>query len=179
MLIPRTVVPNLTVPTLQHGEFNLNQNAKNKFNLIVFYRGLHCPLCANYLTELSNLATEFKKRDVKIIILSSDDKDRTQQMADKIKVNPECVFGYNLKLADAKKWGLYISEGRGKTSIGIEEPAKFSEPGVFIIRDDQTLYYGSTQTMPFARPIFKDLLGAIDFAISKNYPARGEYTGSV
>ncbi len=39
--------------------------------------------------------------------------------------------------------------------------------------------YGSTQTMPFARPIFKDLLGAIDFAISKNYPARGEYTGSV
>ncbi|MFN5132845.1 MAG: AhpC/TSA family protein, partial [Candidatus Fonsibacter sp.] len=36
-----------------------------------------------------------------------------------------------------------------------------------------------TQTMPFARPIFKDLLGAIDFAISKNYPARGEYTGSV
>ncbi|MEY3393484.1 MAG: hypothetical protein RL498_408, partial [Pseudomonadota bacterium] len=26
---------------------------------------------------------------------------------------------------------------------------------------------------------FKDLLAAIDFAINKNYPARGEYIGSV
>jgi len=33
--------------------------------------------------------------------------------------------------------------------------------------------------MPFARPAFTDLLGAIDFAISKDYPARGEYTGAV
>ena len=179
MLIPRTIVPNLLFPTLQHGDFNLSQHAKNKFNLIVFYRGLHCPLCANYLTELSNLTEEFKKRDVKIIILSSDQKDRAQQMADKIKMNPQIVMGYDLKLIDAKKWGLYISAGRGKTSIGIEEPTKFSEPGVFITREDQTLYYGSTQTMPFARPIFKDLLAAIDFAINKNYPARGEYTGSV
>lgn len=100
-------------------------------------------------------------------------------MASKINVNPDIAFGYDLKLSDAKKWGLYISEGRGKTSIGIEEPAKFSEPGVFIIKADQTLYYGNTQTMPFARPLFKDLLGAIDFAIAKDYPARGEYTGAV
>ena len=33
--------------------------------------------------------------------------------------------------------------------------------------------------MPFARPSFQDLLGAIDFAIAKDYPARGEYTGEV
>jgi hypothetical protein len=33
--------------------------------------------------------------------------------------------------------------------------------------------------MPFARPQFQELLGAIDFAIAKNYPARGEYSGAV
>lgn len=179
MLIPRTKVPNLIFPTLAHGEFDLSKHAESKFNLIVCYRGLHCPLCTNYLTELSNLSAEFKKRDVSITILSSDSKDRTEQMARKINVNSEIVFGYDLKLSDAKKWGLYISEGRGTTSIGIEEPAKFSEPGVFIIKADQTLYYGNTQTMPFARPLFKDLLGAVDFAIAKDYPARGEYTGAV
>ena len=57
--------------------------------------------------------------------------------------------------------------------------ALFSDPGVFLVRPDGTLYYGSTQTMPFARPAFQDLLGAIDFAISKDYPARGEYSGDV
>jgi hypothetical protein len=88
-------------------------------------------------------------------------------------------FGYQLPLSVAKEWGLYISEGIGKTSIGVEEPKLFPEPGVFLIKPDQTLYYGSVQTMPFARPSFTDLMMAIDFAISKNYPARGEYTSAV
>ena len=86
---------------------------------------------------------------------------------------------YGLGLQTARSWGLYISAGRGATSIGIEEPALFSEPGVFLIKPDGTLYYGSTQTMPFARPQFQDLLGAIDVAIAKDYPARGEYAGPV
>ena len=74
----------------------------------------------------------------------------------------------------AREWGLYVSSGRGKTSIGIEEPALFSEPGVFLARPDQTLYYGATQAMPFARPGFADLLGAVKFAVEKDYSARGE-----
>lgn len=60
-----------------------------------------------------------------------------------------------------------------------DKAALFSEPGVLIVRPDGTLYCGSTQTMPFARPSFQDLLGAIDFAVAKDYPARGEYTGSL
>ena len=36
------------------------------------------------------------------------------------------------------------------------------------------LFYGSTQTIPFARPAFWHLLGAVDYAVAKNYPARGE-----
>ncbi|NDH57393.1 MAG: AhpC/TSA family protein, partial [Betaproteobacteria bacterium] len=88
-------------------------------------------------------------------------------------------FGYDLPLSLASHWGLYISQGIGKTSIGVEEPKLFAEPGVFLVRPDHTLYYGAVQTMPFARPSFTDLLVAIDFAISKNYPARGEYVGSL
>jgi hypothetical protein len=88
-------------------------------------------------------------------------------------------FAYGLSLRSARQWGLYISTSRGQTSIGIEEPELFSEPGVFLVRPDGTLYYGAVQTMPFARPQFQDLLGAVDFAISKDYPARGEFTGAV
>jgi hypothetical protein len=29
------------------------------------------------------------------------------------------------------------------------------------------------------RPHFDELLAALDFALEKNYPARGEYTGAV
>jgi peroxiredoxin len=148
------------------------------FDLLVFYRGLHCPICAKYLLELERLAPDFAQRGVQVVAISSDDEDRAKQMADKVKASG-VKFAYGLSLASARQWGLYISTSRGKTSIGIEEPALFSEPGVFIVRPDGTLYYGAVQTMPFARPAFQDLVGAIDFAVAKDYPARGEYTGAV
>lgn len=148
------------------------------FDLVVFYRGLHCPICAKYLMELERLMPEFQKRDVQVVAVSSDNAERGQAMADKIKAEHLRV-GYDLSLPSARQWGLYISASRGQTSIGIEEPELFSEPGVFIVRPDGTLYYGSKQTMPFARPQLQDLVGAIDFAVAKDYPARGEYTGSV
>ena len=37
----------------------------------------------------------------------------------------------------------------------------------------------AVQTMPLVRPAFTDLLGAIDFAIFKDCPGRGEHTGAV
>lgn len=178
MLMPRQSVPALKVPTLAHGDFTLAEDAATNFTLVVFYRGLHCPICLKYLLELGRLQPEFDKRGVKLIAVSSDGRERSQAMADKLKA-PDLRMGYGLTLASARQWGLYISTSRGVTSIGIEEPPLFSEPGVFIVRPDGTLYYGAVQTMPFARPHFDELLAALDFALAKDYPARGEYAGAV
>lgn len=177
-LIPRQPVPALNVPLVGGGRFVLGASPGSTFDLVVFYRGLHCPICAKYLIELERLMPEYARRGVQVVAISSDTEERGQAMAQKIGAQ-SLRFGHSLSLAAARQWGLYISTSRGKTSIGIEEPALFSEPGVFIVRPDGTLYYGSQQTMPFARPGFQDLLGAIDFAIDKDYPARGEYTGAV
>lgn len=178
MLMPRQPVPALRVPTLAHGDFDLATDAASHFTLVVFYRGLHCPICLKYLLELGRLQPEFDKRGVKVIALSSDGRERAQAMADKLKA-PALRMGHDLGLGTAREWGLYVSTSRGKTSIGIDEPALFSEPGVFIVRPDGSLYYGAVQTMPFARPHFDELLAALDFALEKNYPARGEYAGPV
>lgn len=178
MLMPRQPVPALAVATLAHGDFDLAADAPQNFSLIVFYRGLHCPICTKYLLELARLQPEFERRGVKVIALSSDTPERAQAMGDKLKA-PALRIGYELPLAVAREWGLYISTSRGVTSIGVEEPALFSEPAVYLVRPDGTLYYGAVQTMPFARPHFDELLAAIDFALAKNYPARGEHTGAV
>ena len=177
-LTPRQPVPALNIPLVGGDRYVLGAAPAPTFDLIVFYRGLHCPICAKYLMELERLMPEFEKRGVQVVAVSSDIAERGQAMADKIKAEHLRV-GYELSLQSARQWGLYISASRGQTSIGIEEPALFSEPGVFIVRPDGSLYYGSTQTMPFARPQFQDLLGAVDFAVAKDYPARGEYTGAL
>ena len=178
MLMPRQPVPALRVPTLDHGAYGLVADAPRCLSLVVFYRGLHCPICLKYLLELGRLLPDFEQRGVKVIALSSDTAERARAMADRLKA-PALRIGHGLPLQAARDWGLYISTSRGTTSAGVEEPALFSEPGVFLVRPDGTLYYGAVQTMPFARPHFDELLAAIDFALAKDYPARGEYAGAV
>lgn len=178
MLMPRQKTPDLSLPTLDHGDFDLSSDGSERGTVICFYRGLHCPLCANYLTEFEKKVDDFAERGVKTIAVSSDGEERTRAMADKIGAS-KLRFAYDLSLPKAREWGLYISTSRGKTSIGIEEPALFSEPGLFMVTPEQSLYYGSVQTMPFVRPHFSELVGALDFAIANDYPARGEYQGVV
>uniref|UniRef100_UPI00342C7B88 redoxin domain-containing protein n=1 Tax=uncultured Tenacibaculum sp. TaxID=174713 RepID=UPI00342C7B88 len=46
-----------------------DQNPDN-FTLVVFYRGLHCPLCKKYLQQLKKLLSEFEKRGVNVVAVS-------------------------------------------------------------------------------------------------------------
>lgn len=178
MVMPRQKTPGLVLNTLSHGSFDLDNEAATRGTLVTFYRGLHCPICATYLAELERLTPDFAARGVGTVAVSSDGAGRAADMGAKIKASALRI-AYDLPLSQARDWGLFISSGRGKTSIGIEEPALFSEPGVFLINPDRTLYFATVQTMPFVRPHFSEMLKAIDFAVEKSYPARGEYAGAV
>ena len=85
MLTPRQPVPALQVPTLSHGAYDLHAERPERFSLLVFYRGLHCPICHKYLLELGRLLPEFTRRGVGVIALSSDTAERAlrQQEAER------------------------------------------------------------------------------------------------
>ncbi len=172
VLKTRHAVPELSINTLK-GTWNLVDQHPDNFTMIVFYRGRHCPLCLKYLTELESSLQDFNDAGISVIAISSDDKDRAQQTADMSKLE-NLELGYGLSVESAQAWGLHRSAGRGKTSIGIEEPNEFSEPGLFLIKPDKTLYWSNVSTMPFARPNFKEILGAVKFVVANDYPARGE-----
>jgi peroxiredoxin len=174
-LVPRKAVPLLQVDLAGGGTFDLAREKPAHFTLLVFYRGLHCPICKTQLRELESKLEEFDKRGVAVVAVSSDTKERALQTLEAWGLTRLRV-GYGLDLAAARRWGLFISSGRGMTSAGVEEPARFSEPALYLIRPDGTLYFGSVQTMPFARPHIADILPAIDFVLKNNYPARGEVT---
>lgn len=172
-LMPRQPVPALEVDTLDGGRWKLAAQKPPNFSMIVFYRGLHCPVCRKYTGELNGLIEDFNKRGVSTLVVSTDSKERAEQARTQWGL-PNLTIGYCVSIEKAREWGLYVSTSRGVTSAGIEEPALFAEPGLFLVRPDGTLYWGSVSTMPFARPHFNEILGAIDFALAKNYPARGE-----
>jgi peroxiredoxin len=172
-LLPRKPVPVLEVDTVGGGHWSLAAQNPQNFTMVVFYRGLHCPVCRKYTGELNGMIGDFEKRGVSTVIASTDSKERAADAKEKWGL-PNLTVGYGVPIDTARKWGLYISTSRGMTSAGVEEPPLFAEPGLFLVKPDGTLYWGSVSTMPFARPHFNEIAQAIDFALSKNYPARGE-----
>lgn len=172
-LTPRKPVPALELDTVGGKRWSLAEQKPDHFTMLVFYRGLHCPICRKYTSELNGMAEEFARRGVSILVASTDPKERAEEAKAKWGL-PDLTIGYGVPIDVARQWGLYISTSRGATSTGVEEPPLFAEPGLFLVKPDGTLYWASVSTMPFARPHFGEILQAIDFALSRNYPARGE-----
>ena len=170
---PRQPVPSLEFDTVGGGRWSLGAQKPQNFTMVVFYRGLHCPICRRYTSELNGMIEDYDKRGVSTVITSTDSQERAAEAKQKWGL-PNLTVGYGVSIEKARDWGLYVSTSRGMTSAGIEEPPLFAEPGIFLIKPDATLYWSSVSTMPFARPHFTDIVGAIDFVVSKNYPARGE-----
>ncbi len=173
--LPGNPAPTLTVPTLSGSQFNLAEQSPENFTLVSIYRGYHCPLCHKQLAKLQNNLNDFAKRGVTVVALSCDDKARTQRMADDNNLT-QLTLGYDLPLATAADWGLYLSHGNGKTSVGVDEPDIFCEPGTFLINPDGTLYAAWIQSTPFMRPHTDSMLKTLDFIIDNHYPARGSAT---
>lgn len=172
-LVPRKPVPSLEVPTLDGDVWRLADQTPAKFTMVVFYRGRHCPVCKIYLEDLTKKLGDLSARGVETIAMSTDREDRARDTAAEWALDG-LKIGYDLSVDKAREWGLFVSSSRGKTSLGIEEPALFNEPGFFLVRPDGTLYWSIVQTMPFLRPHFAELVGVLDKIEQMDYPARGE-----
>ncbi|TXD50329.1 MULTISPECIES: peroxiredoxin-like family protein [unclassified Polaribacter] len=168
MIKPRNKAPELKIDLVNDTKWNLQEQNPKNFTLIIFYRGNHCPVCKTQLEELQNKVKDFTERGVNLIAISSN----TEKIAKETHKNwaiDSIPVGYDFPIEEARKWGLFISEG-----INDKEPKHFTEPGLFLIDTENKVYWESIQSMPFGRPAFKDVLNGIDSILEDGYPARGE-----
>ena len=165
---PREQAPPLRLELADGGTWNLRERTPERFTLIVFYRGHHCPVCRKQLTELERRLDEFQRRGVEVIAVSGDTAERAQQSVEEWKLD-RLTVGYGVSEATMREWGLFVS-----SAIKESEPARFNEPALMLIEPDATVYFESIQSMPWARPQLDDVLHAIDYVLENQYPARGE-----
>tara|TARA_R110000764_G_scaffold14855_5_gene42347 strand:- start:1006 stop:1566 length:561 start_codon:yes stop_codon:yes gene_type:complete len=173
-LLPGSKAPVLQLSTLAAPSWDLHEQSPETFTMIVFYRGLHCPKCKQQLEELQSYYARFEEIGVSIIAVSMDSEERAQRTRNEWDI-PNINIGYGLSQDTAEQWGLFLSERVEKKPPALTEPLLFSEPSLFLIQADGTIYSASIQTMPFARPHCADILNAINFIKDKNYPARGTF----
>ena len=166
--MPRQAAPDLSVETVAGETWRLAERTPRTFTMIVFYRGYHCPLCKTYLGELEGMIEGLESRGIDAIAVSGDDRERATATASEWGLDRTTV-GHGLGVETMRDWGLYLSR-----RIRDSEPEIFAEPGLFLVRPDGTLHYAAIISAPFARPRLDDVVKAIDFIVSKDYPPRGE-----
>lgn len=165
---PREQAPELALPLVGGGTFRLADRRPQRFTMVVFNRGLHCPVCQAQLRELDRRLEDLTERGIEVVSVSGEDAERATRMRDEWRIE-RVPLAYGLTEAQMRTWGLFVSRG-----IKDDEPAVFNEPALFLIRPDGTVYYEAILSMPVGRPRLDDLLGGIDFWFANDYPARGE-----
>jgi len=168
--IPNDTMPALEAELVGGGTWRLADEHARALELMVFYHGLHCPACGEWLAELHRLLPDLDQLGVAVIALSCDPRERAEQAARDWDL-PGLRIGYGLDHEDARKAGLYLSEGRGSNpGTGLVEPRVFTEPAVIAAKPDGTLYAAWLQSSPHARPHMPEILAALEYAIAAGLP---------
>ncbi|MBM1815418.1 peroxiredoxin-like family protein [Pseudosulfitobacter pseudonitzschiae] len=137
------------------------------WQLVVVYRGLHCPICKRYLSQLQEMASAFYDQKVEVIVVSADPLEKAQKMVEEQAL--ELPVAYDLSPEQMAQLGLYISDPRSPQ----ETDRPFAEPGTFLVNGDGNLQIVDVSNAPFARPDLDALLRGITFVREKDYPVRG------
>jgi peroxiredoxin len=168
-LIPKTKAPSLSIPRVGGGEWSLADQHPENFLLLIFYRGHHCPICKGYLKKLYGLLGDAAKQGITVFVASGDREERARLSQSEWEID-DLDLGYGMTVAQMNEWGLYLS-----TAIKELEPAVFGEPGLFLIKPDQTIFYAAYNSMPMGRPDLREVIKFVEHVVlEKGYPARGE-----
>ncbi|MBB5724012.1 peroxiredoxin [Loktanella ponticola] len=171
VLTPDTTFPDITVNTLNDESVKVGHpNADNgDWQLVVVYRGKHCPICKSYLTELNGMLDDFAAINVDVLAVSADPEEKAKASANDIGYNG--AIGYDLSPEQMDKLGVYISDPRSPE----ETDRPFAEPATFAVRADGKVHIVDVSNAPFSRPALKSLLDGLKFIRDKDYPVRGTH----
>lgn len=139
---------------------------KDRWNLLVVYRGRHCPRCKRYLNKLSdNLAAWQEHMDVTVVSADGEEK----ALADKAEFGWAFDLCYGLSEPQMRALGLYVSDPLSDA----ETTHRFAEPGTFALRPDGSLMLVDISNGPASRPDLDELLDGMIFNITNDRPVRG------
>lgn len=164
--------PAITVKSLDGADVTLGKPAKGTdWQMIVVYRGRHCPLCTKYLNQLESNKQRLFENKVDLIAVSADSKEQLEDHLKKLEVSFPLYYGLNLD--QMKTLGVYISIPRSDK----ETNHHFAEPAMFVVNEHGNLHVVDLSNNPFVRPDLEQLASGLEWIRNPNnhYPIRGTY----
>jgi len=158
-------MPEITLPTTDGGKARIG-GASDRWKMVVVYRGLHCPICKNYLAKIESLKDQFDALDTDILFVSGDNAEKAKAFADEVELT--LPIAHDLSVEQMKQLGLYVSEPRPS-----ETDRPFPEPGLFVVNEKGQAHIVDVSNAPFVRPEPELIIRGITHIKKNDYPIRG------
>ncbi|MBK1834608.1 peroxiredoxin-like family protein [Roseibacillus ishigakijimensis] len=163
-------LPAITLPLAGGGEATLGQTrSEDVWQIVIIYRGLHCPICHKYLARLEELREDFAKASAEILAVSGDPWEKARTMVEEHDL--KFPVAYDLSIAQMQQLGLYISEPRGPQ----ETDRPFAEPATFALNREGKIQLIELSNTPFNRADLSELLESVEWIDENDYPIRGTH----
>lgn len=157
-------MPVLELPRVGGGTVTIG--GAGRWQMVIVYRGKHCPICKRYLGGLASLAEKIDSLGLEVVAVSADSAEQAGSVVEEVGVT--VPVGYGLTRSQMQDLGLYISVPRPN-----ETDHEFPEPGLFVVNDGGQVQIVDISNAPFARPDLAAILNGIGFIRERGYPIRG------
>ena len=164
--------PDISVTDLEGNNVVLGQpQGDASWQMVVVYRGKHCPLCTKYLNELEAFRERLVELAVDIVAVSADSREQLLAHSEKLEVGFPLTYG--LSQEQMQTLGVYISLPRSEQ----ETDHNFSEPALFVVNEEFNIQVVDYSNNPFVRPDLGPLISGIEWIRNpdNNYPVRGTF----
>lgn len=158
--------PLTELPKIGGGALTLG-GKKDRWTLLIIYRGKHCPRCKKYLNQLQQMLPAWDEAQFDVAVISADVEAKAA--ADQAEFGWTFDLGYGLTKPQMRAMGLYISEPLSAA----EADGLFAEPAMFGITPDGIAQIISINNAPAVRPDLVELLDGMIFTLANNRPVRG------
>ncbi|CZF81452.1 Thiol-disulfide oxidoreductase ResA [Grimontia celer] len=162
--------PSITLKDLEGGEHTLGKPREGAtWQMVVIYRGRHCPMCTRYLNHLEDYKDKLADIGIDIVAASGDSSAQLEEHMERLEVSFPLAYG--LSEAQMKELGLWVSLPRSEQ----ETDHNFAEPGLFVINEQGTVQVVDISNNPFVRPDVETLVNGLAWIRNpdNNYPIRG------
>ena len=158
-------MPQFALPAVGGGDVQIGGDGR--WQLIVVYRGKHCPICKRYLGGLNEMKDDFARLNTDIVAISADPKEKAEPDVGEMGI--DLPVGYGLSVDQMRSLGLYISQPYAET----ETDREFAEPGLFVVNPEGKVQIVDISNAPFSRPDLAGIARGIGVIQERNYPIRG------
>lgn len=169
-LHPGSAFPSISAALLNGEEAVLGQPQHGaSWQLVVVYRGKHCPLCTRYLNSLEQYKAALLETGVDVIAVSGDSKEQLEAHLEQLSVSFPLAYGLTSEQMQAL--GTYISDPRSPQ----ETDHPFAEPALFVVNQQGNVHVVDYSNNPFVRPDLATLVSGLSWIRDpkNNYPIRG------